>query len=284
MLLKDIKTDPEFKERLRQQTPDEADAMRRSIDQSGYINPLIVWKDHGVLVDGHHRFADWQRRQAEYEAAKPKGFTGMLKGNQPKQPPQPDFIQMEFKDRNAVLDFIDVLQYAKRNLTESEMAYLRARFISRAKGTMTEADAVKLSAETHGISERTARRDAQLATDCETLDPIVKAATGKTMAQVMSSTEAPDRKTVKEAAKLAETDPQAAVVSVQRSAKDKRCKPRTDAAQAPKPPAWERHLVLLTQALEALWKDSVDEERKAVKSRLGVFVKHIQSLDSVSAA
>lgn len=273
MRLEDIKIDEDFKKRLRQQTPEEAESMRQSIDERGYLNPLIVWQGKGILIDGHHRYADWQRRMAEYNASLPKGLTSFAK-TKPPMPPRPDFIQREFADREAVLLFIDELQAAKRNSTPEEMALIRGRYMLSLKKTMPERAAAEKTAETFSTSTRTARRDVEFA------EAVAKLET----AGIVDATNLPSRQQVHAAAEVVETDAAAAAVTLlERDAKDKRCKPRIDGAECLKPPAWERHLASLTKAIDALWKDSVDDDRKSVRLKLNELIKHVRSLDSAAA-
>lgn len=49
--------DPEFQNLIPPQTDEERAGLQMSILDEGCREPLVVWKDHNILVDGHHRYA-----------------------------------------------------------------------------------------------------------------------------------------------------------------------------------------------------------------------------------
>src|SRR5262245_33534719 len=115
MNIRDILIEEDFEALLRPQTDDEAQAMRASIDTHGYLTPLIVWKDHDTLVDGHHRLRDYKRRLDEFNSLPKQNLLGRLAKGSPQPPTPPDFIQLEFKDRADVMEFILTTQEGRRN-------------------------------------------------------------------------------------------------------------------------------------------------------------------------
>ena len=52
-----INIDPEIQSLIPILKPDELAKLRESILEEGCRDPLIVWKDHGLLLDGHNRYA-----------------------------------------------------------------------------------------------------------------------------------------------------------------------------------------------------------------------------------
>ena len=50
-----MKIDPEFRDLIPSPSSEELDGLRESIQAHGCLDPLIVWKEQGVLLDGHHR-------------------------------------------------------------------------------------------------------------------------------------------------------------------------------------------------------------------------------------
>lgn len=52
-----IRIDPEFQSLLPPLSPDERKCLRENIERDGCREPLTVWKEEGVLLDGHNRLA-----------------------------------------------------------------------------------------------------------------------------------------------------------------------------------------------------------------------------------
>lgn len=61
-----IVVDDEFKALIPPQTAEENDALEQSIMAEGCRDPLIVWKEHNILVDGHHRYEICIRHSLPY--------------------------------------------------------------------------------------------------------------------------------------------------------------------------------------------------------------------------
>lgn len=57
MEITDIIIDPEFRDKIPRQTDDEFAGLKADILRDGYIrDPLTVWKEENILLDGHHRW------------------------------------------------------------------------------------------------------------------------------------------------------------------------------------------------------------------------------------
>lgn len=55
--IKNLKIDPEFKDKIPPMSKEEFDGLREDIIRDGYVrDPLVVWKEENILLDGHHRW------------------------------------------------------------------------------------------------------------------------------------------------------------------------------------------------------------------------------------
>lgn len=52
----DITVDPEFRNLLPPLSDDEFGGLRDAINRDGCRDPLVVWKEWGILIDGHNRY------------------------------------------------------------------------------------------------------------------------------------------------------------------------------------------------------------------------------------
>jgi hypothetical protein len=105
-----VKIDPEFKRHLLSLSPIELSFLEDSIISEGCREPLVVWKEQGVLVDGHHRYDICTRHS--------KPFTT---------------VEMSFGDRESVLDWMDKNQIARRNCDPKDAEIIRGRIYNRRK-------------------------------------------------------------------------------------------------------------------------------------------------------
>lgn len=137
-----------FKELLRQLDKDEHERLEKSILEEGIRDPLVVWKEENVLLDGHNRHGICTKHDIDYEV-----------------------VEISLEDDSAARQWIVNNQLARRNLTPNELSYfrgLRYEEEKRAHGGEREAsgqnDHLKTSeklAQECGVSERTIRRDAE---------------------------------------------------------------------------------------------------------------------------
>lgn len=115
MKLSDIKVLPRFRDKIPPQTEEQFKQLEENILTEGRVRePLTLWKDHGVLVDGHHRY----RVLAEH--------------------PEISFSidEIEFADEDAVDEWIIKNQLGKHNLTEIQMTMLRGLLYKARKNTV----------------------------------------------------------------------------------------------------------------------------------------------------
>lgn len=48
--------DPEFQNLIPPPSTEELALLEANLSQEGCLQPLIVWKDHNILLDGHNRY------------------------------------------------------------------------------------------------------------------------------------------------------------------------------------------------------------------------------------
>lgn len=102
----DLTIDEEFRELLPPLDADEHEQLRISVAREGFRDPLVAWLGHGIVVDGHHRWAIWDQFYRDDETR------------------QPDVIERPFADRHAVTRWMIANQIARRNLTTGQRAFL----------------------------------------------------------------------------------------------------------------------------------------------------------------
>jgi ParB-like chromosome segregation protein Spo0J len=99
--INDIVVDEEFDSLLPELSSEEKLELSKSIEKDGFTDPIIVWLNHGTIVDGHNRFRIWKQFH-EHD-----------------QNRVPDIIEKAFKDRDDVKEFMLRHQLARRNLTDA---------------------------------------------------------------------------------------------------------------------------------------------------------------------
>lgn len=103
MTLDQIVIDPEFRDFLPPLGDEALDRLRAKIELEGWSDePITVWKDHGILLDGHNRHAIWQER----------GDDG------------PKVREFAFATRDAALHWVAFNQCCRRNLTPEQQRYV----------------------------------------------------------------------------------------------------------------------------------------------------------------
>lgn len=145
-----LKVKTEFQRLIPLQSREEYRALKESIKEEGCREPLLVWKGHNVVLDGH------TRRDLCIEFAK-----------------KVKVREVELADEKAATAFILRLQRQRRNLTREAMSYFRgveynavkqqhggSRPGRKPKG---QSDLLKSTArqlaEQYGVSEKTIKRD-----------------------------------------------------------------------------------------------------------------------------
>ena len=100
-----LKIDPEFRDKIPPMPVEDFEGLKADILRDGYVrDPLVVWKEENILLDGHHR---WKVIQEH-----------------PELPYTIDY--KSFPDRWAAIAWICANQLHKHNLSEVERAMLIA--------------------------------------------------------------------------------------------------------------------------------------------------------------
>ena len=102
--LNEIIVDQEFQSLIPPATPEELDTLEANLLRDGCLDPLIVWQQQRVLLDGHNRKAICDRYGISY-----------------------DIREVSLPDREAAADWIDAHQLGRRNLTPKQMSLIRGR-------------------------------------------------------------------------------------------------------------------------------------------------------------
>jgi hypothetical protein len=142
--------DPELAILIPPLSVQELEGLQRSLRTEGCRDPLVVWKEHFILVDGYQRYAICSSYQIPYRV-----------------------VELAFGDRQEVKAWIIANQLSKRNLTPEAVSYLRGTWYElnkRAHGGARFSSAhfehLKTSeelAKRFKTSSATIRRDAQFA-------------------------------------------------------------------------------------------------------------------------
>ena len=147
---KSLKVKPEFQRLIPMQSRGELQALSDSIKAEGCRDPLLIWKGHNVVLDGH------TRRDLCIEHKK-----------------QVKVREVELADEKAAIAFILQIQRQRRNLTREAMSYFRGSEYNAVKqqrggnrrGEKSKGQSGPLKstagqlAERYGVSEKTIKRD-----------------------------------------------------------------------------------------------------------------------------
>ena len=158
----DIEIDSKFKSSIPALSQEERQQLEQNIiDHGGARDPLIVWQEKNILVDGHNRYEICTRLNLPYEIK-----------------------AVSFDSREKVCDWIDANQLGRRNLSPDAFRLLLGRRYNRMKKTETNPNgrnqhseaggqfvhqpktAERIAAE-HGVDEKTVRRAGKFAEEVE---------------------------------------------------------------------------------------------------------------------
>jgi hypothetical protein len=115
---KSLKVNVAFQSLIPLQAKGELLVLEQSIEAEGCRDPLLIWKDHNVVLDGHTRRELCQKHKKQVKVR-----------------------EVELADEKAAIEYILSIQRQRRNLTREAMSYFRG----------SEYNAVK---ESHGGSRR----------------------------------------------------------------------------------------------------------------------------------
>jgi len=137
-------------------------ALEESIQKEGCRDPLLVWKGHNTVLDGHTRRELCMKHKQQVKVR-----------------------EVELQDEKTAVEYILQIQRQRRNLTREAMSYFRGAEYNvmkqqhggnrpgrKASGQSDHLNkSSELLAEKYGVSEKTVRRDALFA---QAIDKIVE--------------------------------------------------------------------------------------------------------------
>jgi len=149
--------DNEFYGLIDPPTSEELNILEESIKKEGCRDPLVIWKEKEILLDGHNRFEICTRLDIDY-----------------------DVKFLSFKTREDAADWIDANQMGRRNLTEIQKSVIRGRRYNRTKGKPGDNQHIKERlgtpcttskdlAKEYNVSDRTIKNDGKVADAVESL-------------------------------------------------------------------------------------------------------------------
>jgi hypothetical protein len=156
--------DPQLRELIPPLRDEERQALEENIRRDGCRDPLVVWRGHDILLDGHHRYEICQQHGIDFAVT-----------------------EVELADREAAADWIDANQLGRRNLTPDQAALLRGRRYNRlkkprggdrrSKGQNAPLNVASRLAGQHGVDPSTIKRDGRFAdavAKTRSLDPDIE--------------------------------------------------------------------------------------------------------------
>lgn len=114
--MQNIIVSPRFRDKIPKPTPEEYRQLEENILHDGEIRePLVLWRDHDILLDGHNR---WKIYQEHTDAL-----------------PFPAIRQLAFDDEDAAEDWMLLNQLGRRNLNEMQITALRGMLYKARKAS-----------------------------------------------------------------------------------------------------------------------------------------------------
>jgi hypothetical protein len=155
--LNEIAVDDDFKSLCPPLSTAEVQQLKQNISNDGFREPLVIWREKNILVDGHNRYSLWK-----------DDFRGDLDR-------QPNVVEKDFSTKDEAREWILNNQLGRRNLTRENMSLLRGELYNITKradgghGDQKSGDQIDtpISAETiaqqHRVSPATVKRDGRFA-------------------------------------------------------------------------------------------------------------------------
>jgi len=220
MTIDDITIDQKFKDLLPVLPSDVYTALQVEILRDGCNDPLTIWEETNILLDGHNRLSICDANDIEYE-----------------------YSTVSLPNRDEAKRWILRRARARRNSTPNQLSYMRGLEYNlrkgshggdhKSKGKNCTLNASEELSEEHDVSERTIKNDAKYA---EAIDTIAETV-GPEAKQVLLSSGVTKKK-VADIAKLPKKQRGAAVNSITSSGKKEattKVKPNAKAKPKPKP-------------------------------------------------
>lgn len=215
MKFKDIIIDDEFRKRLPPLTADEFMTLRDNIvADGGILNPLTVWKEQSICVDGHNRIDI---------------YDGLTAAGQ--KLPEPPINVVSFATREDAMRWMDAHARGQRSLTEKWRQLIIGRQynaekkeVGQPKKVLGQPDPVNSDrsseaiAKQEGVAEKSVRRYAAKATVYDA----VEEACGRDSEEARSVLKAPQSVIDKIVSSKKGIDPTKAVEVIAKAAKEKK--------------------------------------------------------------
>ena len=156
-----VSVDPEFRALCPELTEEERTQLTINILRDGCRDPLTVWDETGILVDGHNRKEICEANDVAFNVTR-----------------------RSFPDREAAKDWVITNQLGRRNLTPHQADYLRGKKLEAAKASRggdrkskRQVDALNGKAATRiaketGVSPRTVERNEVFSRAVDRLDNV----------------------------------------------------------------------------------------------------------------
>ncbi len=136
---KRIIVDPEFKALLGPLSPSELGALEANLIADGRaLEPLIIWAEESILLNGHNRIEICDARDIPYKV-----------------------LRMNFPDREAAMKWMIENQLGRRNLSDEGKKKLKEWREQRVAAAKAAGESNRSIAAREGVSETTIRKDAE---------------------------------------------------------------------------------------------------------------------------
>jgi len=140
-----FKLDPEFRQLIPPLASEERSQLEANIVADGCRDPLTVWQEQGLLLDGHNRFEICAKHGTEYE-----------------------LHYVSLPSRQAAINWIINNQLGRRNVTTEQASYLRGKRYNSEKSQGQRTD---LTLDQNDPKSHTAQR---LADEFKVSEPTIK--------------------------------------------------------------------------------------------------------------
>ena len=145
-----INIDPEFQDLIPPLAKDELEQLEANILAEGCRDPLVLWANHDILLDGHNRYAVCEKHGLGFRT-----------------------VRLELPNREAAHNWLIENQLGRRNLTPEAVSYLRGKQYNGVKSdsagnlkqntprgqNVPSVNTAERLAEQHKVSEKTIKRD-----------------------------------------------------------------------------------------------------------------------------
>lgn len=205
--------DPEFRDLLPSCDSDTDSMLEQElIEQGRPKDPIVIWKGHDIIVDGHRRYDICMRHGLPFT-----------------------FHEMEFASRQEVMQWMERHQVMRRNLTAIERSVLISKMVGRrVEAGMSKRVAVSEVADIMEKSERQVRRAEDIAEKVNSIDPALRPTASRlSVADIDRVLGLPEEKKTKVAERISGASPREAKKILEKEAK-----------KIPKPPKKPEHGML----------------------------------------